>query len=680
MRWVVLATWAAAGCGPEPAPPPEDGLGGAAMRLETGWPTDFWRHPFPSSHRRRVDGRVDLAGFPNPADADLLRQLRDLLEAGARGFSQMGAVWIPFDGPLDPTRAPALEATLDGDAVVQLVDVDPDSAERGRRFPVAVRVGGGLSGYEPAHGVALLPHQGLPLRPRTRYAAIVQRSLTDADGAPLSTAPALRALRDGDVPEGWTENQAADWQLAFDQWREEGRDPAAIAGLSVFSTWRANAGLDAFYEAGKAAGVRISRGLSFVEATEDACVYATEITVPNFQQGSPPYAEGEGTFAVDAQGEPVLQGRAPSRLVVTWPRRDPVAPAPVVVFIRTGGGGDRPLVDRGPREVPGQDAGGTGYANTFARAGYAAVSWDGPLGGVRNPTGGDEQFLVFDLTNPGALRDNLRQTALEAAWLPAILPGLLIPRAECPLLTVTEPRDGRLDASSLVLFGHSMGATVAPIALSLTDTYDAAILSGAGGSWIENIVHKLKPIPVKAAAAAILGEPADTIDVFHPGLSLLQWGGEPAEPVVYAGLIGDEAPPGRAPDLLVFQGIVDRYILPPIANALQVALGLDLAGDPLDEDLDYRPLSADLALVGRRLLPLPIGWNRGGPDHPRTAVVVHHAEDGVEDGHEAAFQDPWSYHQVRCFLERRLDGGTVAAAPGEEGDPCPRVPAAPLPD
>ena len=49
-----------------------------------------------------------------------------------------------------------------------------------------------------------------------------------------------------------------------------------------------------------------------------------------------------------------------------------------------------------------------------------------------------------------------------------------------------------------------------------------------------------------------------------------------------------------------------------------------------------------------------------------TAVVVQHAEDGVEDGHETIFQSEAPKHQYRCFLQSLVKG-------------APRVPKAPRP-
>ena len=57
-----------------------------------------------------------------------------------------------------------------------------------------------------------------------------------------------------------------------------------------------------------------------------------------------------------------------------------------------------------------------------------------------------------------------------------------------------------LDLNELILMGHSMGATIAVPVLAIEPRYQAAILSGAGGSYIENIVHKQSPVEVRPLA------------------------------------------------------------------------------------------------------------------------------------------------------------------------------------
>ena len=60
------------------------------------------------------------------------------------------------------------------------------------------------------------------------------------------------------------------------------------------------------------------------------------------------------------------------------------------------------------------------------------MSVDGPHGGLRNVTGGDEQFLMFNLTNMAALRDNIRQSAVELVLLAHVLQTLTLDASGCP--------------------------------------------------------------------------------------------------------------------------------------------------------------------------------------------------------------------------------------------------------
>jgi pimeloyl-ACP methyl ester carboxylesterase len=280
----------------------------------------------------------------------------------------------------------------------------------------------------------------------------------------------------------------------------------------------------------------------------------------------------------------------------------------------------------------------------LAEAGLVGLMVDGPHAGSRNPTGADEQFLMFSLSNPLATRDNVRQTALELALLPDWLPELeaALPLADCPGAGA-----GGLSSQALALIGHSMGATVAPLVVAVEPRYRAVVLSGAGAGYPANLVYKQSPLPTRPIAEALLQAPPGSLTPFDPFLQLLQAAAEPADPPPYlrASLAQDP------PHALVFQGIVDTYILPPMANPVALAWGLDLAG-PAEDDghpelAAFRPLLEELPLVGAQAIPLPARGNRGG----RTAVVRQLVEDGVEDGHEVFFQRPEGPEALRAFLE-----------------------------
>jgi pimeloyl-ACP methyl ester carboxylesterase len=291
----------------------------------------------------------------------------------------------------------------------------------------------------------------------------------------------------------------------------------------------------------------------------------------------------------------------------------------------------------------------------IARAGYIGISVDGPHGGLRNVSKGDEQFLMFNIFNGGALRDNVRQSALELVVQRRALDSLEIDTSDC----AGAPARAKIDAGHVALLGHSMGATIAPLVLAAEPRYGAAILSGAGASWVENVMHKKKPLEVRPALELLIGYARERklLTAHDPMVTMLQWAAEPADPQVYAHLVAPR-------HVLMFQGIVDRYILPRIANALALPLGLDLAGPVLDkghpELAEQTSIEAVLPLVGRKVIPLPAQGNQAGA----TAVVVQHPEDGIDDGHEVMYQLAAPKEQYRCFLATFARGTPLVTQPG----------------
>jgi hypothetical protein len=408
-------------------------------------------------------------------------------------------------------------------------------------------------------------------------------------------------------------------------------------------------------------------------------VYQTTIAMPDYQQGTAPYSTG-GNWVLD--GGPVLQGTQEANFVVTVPQR-PMPPQgyPLVVFSRTGGGGNRPLVDRGTQATPGGPAitPGSGPALFYALAGWAGTSIDGPLGGLRNPTGdpGAEDDLIFNIGNPPDLRDNIRQSALELALTAHLMDGIQIDASNCPGAATPDGGPVFFDPHHQAVAGHSMGATISPLALAMEPRFLAGIFDGEGGSWIENVIYKQNPLVVLPFAELAVNDPSGyTMTAFDPILSLLQWVGEPADPPIYNPLIVRR--PGSTParHVLMFQGIVDTYILPPIANASSLSFDLDQAGAVLDAtspgEVAYTPLDSLLDLSGGSVIPLPAQGNRvAGDGTTVTAVVIQHLGDGIDDGHEEMFQTDPPKHQYRCFLQSLLTGVPKVPPDGAATDPCP---------
>jgi hypothetical protein len=599
-----------------------------------------------------------------------------LLDAKADGFGTTSGVFFSLEGPLDPQGLPTLHESVGPSSPIFLMGIDAAADDYLQRYPITTHYTPDGGPFGGPHLLSAVPLQGVPLQPRTRYAVVVTTTLRDEAGKSLAPSPVVRQLAAGGDIAGLGDTPATEaaretYDLAMDALDSIGVAPAEVAGLSAFTTWEGTAPMHALVEeARSSAPPSADEGWSLTDVFDSYCVYESTLQMPVYQSGEPPYQD-EGGGIVFEDGTPLLDHHELARIVVTIPRAPmPSGGWPVAVMVRTGGGGDRPLVDRGVRNEDGEvTVPGSGPALHFTAAGYAGVSVDGPHGGIRNVTGGDEQFLIFNIGNPTAMRDNIRQSALELALLPDILEPMAIDLSPTTLVCPDTGTEVRFDVSQLAIMGHSMGATISPLTLAVEPRYDAAILSGAGGSWIENVVHKLSPVAVRPLAEVLLGYPnaQRKLHEHDPVLTLLQWAGEPADPPIYASGVLD-----GTRHVLMLQGIVDTYILPPIANATSLSFGLDLAGAPLDEDhpelSDFRPLSEVLPYASREEIDLPASGNRDGA----TAVVVQHAEGPIEDGHEVVFQTPGPKHQYRCFLESLRTGASAPRVPvaGEPMDPC----------
>jgi hypothetical protein len=663
------------GCGGSPPL----GEPGTLVRMELGAGSDFYAAPFPSEHRRKDDGTIDMSGFPNPGGIDLVDQIVDILGRDADGFGTTSGIFFSLTGALDPSSLPDMRASLEPDASVLLIGVDAEAPDFGKRYPIQVGFQADGGPFGATNMLTLLPYQGVPLRPGTLYAAVVRRSVRDASGEPLDVAPAVKELAAGLTPEGMNETAAREYDLVLHLLHTQGVAMDEVAGLAVFRTGEPAVELGRFVDHALAQPApQPVTPFQPAEVYGGFCVYQTTIKMPTYQAGVPPYNTEGGGWAVDENGEPAVQAEEEANFVVTLPQAAmPASGFPVVVFSRTGAGGERPLVDRGVRDANGMAVPGTGPALEFAKVGFAGSSIDGPHGGLRNVSKSDEQFLIFNVFNPLALRDNVRQSALELVLQAHILESVEIDASACPGLTTPDGGPARFDVSTTAIFGHSMGASIVPLAVAYEPRLRGAILSGAGSSFIENIIHKKKPIETKGFAELLLEYTSIGRDLseLDPVMSVLQWAAEPADIQAYGRSILHEPADGAVHHILMVEGVVDNYILPPIANTTALSLGLDLGGPALDAEsaalASFAPLATVLDLSGRTALDFPVQSNfllEGGA--LSTAVVVQHSEDGVEDGHEVVYQRAEPKHQYRCFLQGLANGEPTVPVGLTTESPC----------
>src|SRR5262249_30497493 len=93
----------------------------------------FLDHPWPSDLRKDPDGSVHFAGFYNPHDTIILNDYLAAAKGLLHGFSTAAAGHFRFTGDIDESTLPTSpQAATDPHASVQIVDVDPQSPERGK--------------------------------------------------------------------------------------------------------------------------------------------------------------------------------------------------------------------------------------------------------------------------------------------------------------------------------------------------------------------------------------------------------------------------------------------------------------------------------------------------------------------------------------------------------------------
>lgn len=674
LRWGALVALGLGGaCGTDPAPTPA-----VTARMDFTRPS-FFAAPFPSQDLASPTGGFDLSSYPNPHGNLFVQQITALIARDAKGFATTGGTFITFTGDLDPTSLPDLAGSTQPDASVALVGVQPATPDYGRRYPIWVSFNSDAGALAEDHILSLVPLQGIALRPNETYAAIVTSKAHDTTGRAIAPAAELTSLVRGERPKGLSDAAFLQYTSALAVLGSLGQDANELAALAVFTTGDPTAEmLSATDFAVKTPPPKLDVPIAKTDQYDGYCVYQTQISIPDYQQGQEPFTNTGGEWTFDAQGNPIVAQVEPATVIVTVPRA-PMPPSgyPMMVMIRTGGGGDRPLVDRGVQAVHNGPpiTPGSGPAMEIAKEGYAGASIDGPHGGVRNITHDDEQFLMFNVSNGQALRDNVRESALEIAVFEHLLRTLTFDASDCPGVS---PAMVHFDTSKFALMGHSMGATIAPLVLATDPAFKGAVLSGAGASWIENIVYKQDPVPLRPLLEVLLGYSAEhrVLTRGDPVLTLIQWAIEPADPLVYARSLIEEPRSGESPrQILMEQGIVDHYILPPIANGISLSLGLDLAGTELDTTSpelmmqpELTPLASVIQFSNRRAIGFPATANVS-PNV--TAIVVQHPADGIEDGHEVMFQTAPPKVEYRCFLASLAQGGAARVPDGTVATSCP---------
>lgn len=542
--FVLIAAIAGASCGNECKSGDSEGVrvlyGDPSSRLES-----FVAHPFPSDALRRARGGIDLRHFPNPSESSTLDDYLRVFSESTNGFGTSTPLYLGFSGPIDPGTLPGSPAdAMDPDASLMLVDVDPDSPERGRRYPLLARPETAATQYLPENALSLLVPYGIPLAPSTTYALIATDRLKAKSGDPVQAAAAFHnGLRDKCRESASESVWSALAPLRDFLSSDEEIEPDEVVGGTVFTTQESLAELRSLAAAARAEPPPEVRNLEANGYSDGYLAFRAEIDLPAYQAGDVPYQglEDGGAFARDETGGFMVTHRETTRISVALPRltRMPEGGWPVVLYAH-GTGGDF------------ESALNPAVADVLGRLGVAVVGYDQTLHGPRDPTSSDPRLTFFNLFNPVAARDNIRQGAADATVMTTLIESMVIPAS------ITGRQDERFDPERIAFVGHSQGALTGALFAAVDERPKAFVFSGLGAILSITLQERKDIVDFEALLRSLLDIPeAEPFDDFHPVLGLVETFIEPADPIAYARSYLENPPGGAVRDLLIVEGFLD---------------------------------------------------------------------------------------------------------------------------
>ncbi len=508
---------------------------------------DYFAIPFPDFHRVS-EGKVDFRDFPGVNSNEMFRRVARQLEENFTGFGLNSAIFVPFSGEVsEESLSFSVTDSVNGGSPVYLVDIDDNSPQRGKRIPIMVRFYKGDSKYLPSNTLIVIPVPGFPLRENTWYALVIKDGLLDKDGNRV-------------VPPEDFEEEYNRGIYPFNLVRKITGNEKIILAVP-FRTGVASEGLKKIYQ--------YVQGID-VKFTVDPDLYYAywnydprpeiegKFLSPQFQKGDPPYLkEGEGYFVFDSEGNPVPQRWEWVRFSILLPDSPPPENGYPVVIYAHGTGGDYQTYIRS----------WVGYYLTSM--GYAVVGFDQPLHGARNPRHGGEELYTFNFINPVAMRDNIRQGAVDLFVLRKMVEKFYLSPA-------SSPTGWKIffDMERAGFFGHSQGALTGALYLAIEDfPFRGAVLSGSSGDLILAFLYKVSPVNIPDLFKIFLTE-YDNYTLFNPILSLFQIMADPADPINFGKDIiyhhGRKSPM----NLYISEGLEDEETPPPLIEAFGSTTGV----------------------------------------------------------------------------------------------------------
>jgi len=240
--WLCIAM----GCSPKkttPLPTPPKALPGTTLQMNFQRKAGFYSAPFPSEDLKRADGTLALEAFPNTTENTLVQRMLALLQKDARGFGVSTGVYFQSNAALSTSSFPSLEQSIQKPSPIFLISVERAAKDFGKRYPITVEFVEEGGPFGAKNLLSILPLQGVPLQEGSLVAAVVLRSLKDAQGKELGVSLSLQQLKANIRPAGMPKHAFSSYQTALVELEKLGIPQDQFAGIAVFRTGYPTKGL-----------------------------------------------------------------------------------------------------------------------------------------------------------------------------------------------------------------------------------------------------------------------------------------------------------------------------------------------------------------------------------------------------------------------------------------------------
>src|SRR3990167_1396759 len=280
----------------------------------------FFSGPWPTDFRRNQDGTLDLTDFPSHKGI-AHRQARETASAAA-GFARNGGLFIPVaTAHAETFDNLTLQFTSEADQHLQLVSLDDDGTATPQKIPVSVQFHHD-DRLEEDSLLFVKPLTGHALSPDTTYALILfVDDSPSVYGLPTVQAPSMQTLIAG----AGTGKLAEQWQKVRQHViRHSAFQPEQVAAFTLFTTAPDPAvysDIASYFDNLEPEKHLLATDFEFyptywgdnyecdsrylpdaIENQNRVHAVTTQLTLPSFINGKPPYTLGGGRLNYDSQG------------------------------------------------------------------------------------------------------------------------------------------------------------------------------------------------------------------------------------------------------------------------------------------------------------------------------------------------------------------------------------------